>query len=384
MSIRPTFTLVTYDTSLGAGYLSADWVPRLAREMRSYPECIGPAQIFCMGHGGWTSNDLLAGAPQVAGIDPTHIFTEGGAINDCPDFGSGPAVSRATAIANKTAMINIFKARNPAVDITMMTMSSVSAAQTARANLAAYYADEMALADSLGIGKLDLFAGWPKPLDGTLTHGAVPWGMTPTSGFPGIVGLQWNPAAAAPAITLDAAGRIIKGNGRGTVLGNVTPTSKLHFEFTFDAAAPQNEALGLATAGFDLGGLVGQGPDSIGIFPGGTANPAFVYLDAGGTLSLIGRPFVIGLGDTVGVEYDPAAHLVWFMKAGVRSPAYDVSAVGGALLPAASVNATGLTSVAQFTNEGDGLHPDWPAVSQFSFPSWRALLRSKMAAFWAP
>jgi hypothetical protein len=85
-----------------------------------------------MGHGGWTSADILAGAPTLTSLKPTHILFEGGAINDCVDSGGGPAISRAQHILNIQAMVALWRANIPGVDLTIQTMSSVSARQTFR------------------------------------------------------------------------------------------------------------------------------------------------------------------------------------------------------------------------------------------------------------
>lgn len=170
MQVLKPFVLACYDTSLGAGRLSADWVPTLNAAIRTYPEAKGPVRILNMGHGGWTSNDLLAGTQDVINLQPSHILTELGAINDCFDGGSGPAVSLATKNANNTSMINGWKSAIPGVDITVMTMSSVSAIQTGRSQLATYYAAELTLATSLSVRGQDNYANWPKPLAQNLTY----------------------------------------------------------------------------------------------------------------------------------------------------------------------------------------------------------------------
>lgn len=162
--------LVCTGTSLTAGRLSADWVARLNAAARAFPEAKGPVIIYNMGHGGWTSTDLLADAPNVVALKPTHILAEGGAINDCFDIGAGPAVSRATHNANNAAMINLWKSAIPGVDITLQTMSSVSPNQTGRTLLATYYADEMATAAALGVRADNNYANWPKPLPQALTY----------------------------------------------------------------------------------------------------------------------------------------------------------------------------------------------------------------------
>lgn len=175
--ILPAFVLGLTGTSLTTGSLSADWVPKLQNELRMAPEAKGPVRVINAGHGSWTSADILANAPFLAGLNPTHILFEGGAINDCVDSGGGPAISRAQHILNIQAVVALWRAKNAAVDLTIQTMSSVSAAMTIRPALADFYADEIATGTTLGIRTLDNYAGWPKPLNQALTH------IDPTTGL---------------------------------------------------------------------------------------------------------------------------------------------------------------------------------------------------------
>jgi hypothetical protein len=184
-AVLAPFVLAITGTSLTTGYLAADWVPKLQNELRGCPEAKGPVHIYNLGHGGWTSVDILANAPLLAALNPSHILFESGSINSSVDTGSGPAVTRAANITNIQAMVALWKAANPAVDLTIQSMSSISAVDTIRPNLADYYADDIATGTTLGIRTLDHYngvpggvaGGWPKPLAQNLTH------VDPTTGL---------------------------------------------------------------------------------------------------------------------------------------------------------------------------------------------------------
>lgn len=177
-SVRKPFVLGITGSSLATGYLSADWVPKLANELMGYPEATGPITVLNMGHGGWTSADILAAAPNLSARKPSHILFEGGGINSSVVVGGVPAVSRAQHILNVQAMVAEWQANIPGVDLTIQTMNPVSAEGAAlRPNLADYYADEIATGTTLGIRTLDHYAAWPKPLDPALSH------VDPTSGL---------------------------------------------------------------------------------------------------------------------------------------------------------------------------------------------------------
>lgn len=170
MGIRRPLVLVCLGTSLTTGRLSADWVPTLLREIQDQPEARGPIRIYNLGKGSQNSDWLLSQAQSISDLKPTHILTEGGAINDCVDFGSGPAVTRAQHISNIQAMVGNWLTNIPNVDITLQTMSSIATVITpTRPALADYYADEVATATTLGIRVMNNYAGWPKPLNQALT-----------------------------------------------------------------------------------------------------------------------------------------------------------------------------------------------------------------------
>lgn len=164
--IRKPFVPLFLGSSLTTGRLAADWVPRLDAELKDQVEAIGP---YCVINAGKGSQNSAWGVTQIADIvarQPTHILMEGFAINDCVDFGGGPAISRAGHTANITTMVTAFLAGIPGVDITIQTMSPVSTAGAAiRPQLATYYADEITTAAGLGVHSLDNYtrwaAGWP-------------------------------------------------------------------------------------------------------------------------------------------------------------------------------------------------------------------------------
>lgn len=171
--IRKPFALALLGSSLTTGRLAADWVPTLQREIILQPEAKGPVRLYNRGHGSMDSAWGLTQAQAIADLGVSHVLFEGFAINDCVDFGAGPDQTRAQHIANIQGMVAIWRAANPDVDLTIQTMSSVSAAVAAgRPALADYYADELATGATLGIRTMDNYAGWPKPLDPALTNGA--------------------------------------------------------------------------------------------------------------------------------------------------------------------------------------------------------------------
>lgn len=180
--VKKPFVLVTYGTSLTTGRLSSQWPERLQQGVRGAPECVGPFIIYNMGKGSQTSTWGAANAYLGASLRPTHILSEGFAINDCALVGGVPQVSQAQHLINMASMRATWVADNPDVDITWQTMSSVSTATaTGRPNLATYYADEMTFATNNGDSKIDNYlgpggsypgpvGGWVKPLPDALTY----------------------------------------------------------------------------------------------------------------------------------------------------------------------------------------------------------------------
>lgn len=378
MIVRKPFILACYDTSLGAGYLSGDWVPTLNREIRAFPEAVGPVEVHCLGHGGWTSSDLLAGAGQLVALQPTHILTEGGAINDCVDFGSGPAVSRATHIANNQTMINLWRAGIAGVDITVQTMNSVSDNQTARTTLGAYYADEIATAQALGVRVQDNYAGWPKPLASALTHRGIPFVLRPPTGFSdqGTAAALWSTTDKEAGVTVSADGLTATGNG-GSIRGTTPITGKVHFEIAIVAPSGGYPAVGIANSAFPLasGAYIGQDTNSIGWNP----NDHIAY--ANNTIAQPG--FANAEGTVIGMDVDTVAKTITFRQGALSSAALDISGISGAIYPAmtTSFNSGG---IGNFSQSPDGLHPLWSgAVDTYLYPNVKAWVRARMAEFWA-
>lgn len=171
MAILPAMGVAITGTSLVSGRLSADVVPTLAREAPTFPECVGPIAIFNLGHGGWTSTDILASLPTIIALQPGFVFIDTGSINDCFDSGGGPQVSLVTHDANLTSIITGLQTGIPGVDLTVMTMSPVSTSIAAgRPLLATYYAHDLSVAAGLGIRTMDNYAGWVNPLPDALTY----------------------------------------------------------------------------------------------------------------------------------------------------------------------------------------------------------------------
>lgn len=177
LSRLPPFVLMTNGSSLSANSRLASqptpWPDRLAAELPFQPEAVGPVVVIPRGHGGWMSADILGdiAGPGGASERPTHIFLESGDINSCVVSGGVPAETRATKTTNQLTMIADLKAANPAIDITFLSMSPVSTAGAAlRPNLADYYADTITTAIAQGVGYLDLYQAWPKPLPERMTN----------------------------------------------------------------------------------------------------------------------------------------------------------------------------------------------------------------------
>lgn len=174
--LRKPFILAVLGSSLSAGRLSGNlWWQRLMENARAVPEAVGPVVLQNFGKGSQTSVYGVATAPDIAAFNPTHILSEGFAIND-----SAFGISRPDHTANMLTMHNIWKAKNPAVDITWQTMNGVSTAgMPLRPALPDYYADEVVNAAAMGDRMLDNYAGaqsppgvvggWPKPLPDYLT-----------------------------------------------------------------------------------------------------------------------------------------------------------------------------------------------------------------------
>jgi hypothetical protein len=167
----PPFVLAILGSSLSTGRLSADWVPTLTYELPDQPQAVGRIIVYNLGKGSQNSAWGVTQIPLLTALKPTHILFEGFAINDCIDTGSGPAISQAAHIANIQTMAAAFIAGIPGVDLTIQTMSSISASIAGtRPQLAAYYADEITTGNALGIRTLDNYSNWPTPLNQALTQ----------------------------------------------------------------------------------------------------------------------------------------------------------------------------------------------------------------------
>lgn len=172
--VKPPLILAVLGTSLSAGRLSGNlWWQRLMENARAQPEAVGPIVLQNFGQGSQQSTYGVTRAPDIAAFNPTHILSEGFAINDCAALPS--VISRPDHLANMAAMRAIWKAKNPAVDITWQTMNGVSAAGAAlRPDLQLYYDDEVTFAATNGDRMIDHYyglptppapaGGWPKPL----------------------------------------------------------------------------------------------------------------------------------------------------------------------------------------------------------------------------
>jgi hypothetical protein len=382
--VRKPFVLALTGSSLTTGRLNAGWAEKLARDLELYPEAQGPIVVYNWGHGGWSSADILANAPNISKLKPKHILCEPGGINSSAVSGGVPAVSRAQHVTNLQAMVAEWQANIPGVDITIQTMSPVSAAGAAlRPDLADYYADEIVQAISLGLGYLDNYAAWPKPLDPTLTNGAAPFVVPATAGYEAMPdGSAWNAAdkAASLALTGDALQAI--GTLAGTnasVRGNTPLAGTQKFEVKVVAFSGLNLAFGVADAAMALNALPGSeiNNHSVALRPNGA------IVKSGATLTNAG--FAFGSGDTIGVEVDVPNKNIYFVKGATRSPAASFAALTGPnYYPVLGLNGVSASATARFTPSGDGLHPVWAgAVDTYLYPAVLAWARAKMAAYWS-
>lgn len=177
--VRKPLILAVLGTSLTAGRLSGNlWWMRLMENARAQPEAVGPIILQNFGKGSQQSPYGVATAPLIADFNPTHVLSEGFAINDCTSLPT--IISRPDHMANMQAIHDILKAKNPAVDITWQTMNGVSAAGASlRPDLQLYYDDEVTKAAAMGDRMLNHYyglptppapvGGWPKPLPDYLT-----------------------------------------------------------------------------------------------------------------------------------------------------------------------------------------------------------------------
>lgn len=170
--IRPPLVLALYGTSLTQGRLNVAWPDYLLAALAAQPEAVGQIIFYNQGKGSQNSDWGLANAGLIADYRPTHILTEGFSINDAAlTDGVNPEVTLPNHNANVTGMVAAWRAERADVDITIQTMSDVSAAGApGRPHLADYYAADVALAAGLGLDLIDNYGGtahvpggWPKP-----------------------------------------------------------------------------------------------------------------------------------------------------------------------------------------------------------------------------
>lgn len=381
MAVLPPFVLAIIGTSLTSGFLSADWVPRLARELLNQPQAKGPVVVYNLGKGSQTSTSWgVPQAPLISALKPTHVLFEGFGINDSVDFGAGPSVTRAQHILNIQAMVAEWQANIPGVDLTIQTMSPVAVYNTIRPALADYYADEVATGTTLGIRVLDNYAGWPKPLPGNISNGATTFAIAPTATFgPQVGGAAWNSADKAANVALSASTLFAYSTaaGNGSVRGNTSLVGKIHFEVTLGPVSGNRPGVGIANGAHVLTNFVGFDNNGIALYPDGDVYRNNVSQGASGLGAL-------AAGDVIGVEVDVAGALIYFMKGATRSAGFPIGALGAVpLFPALSVNAEMTGATAKFATDGDGLHPIYAGgVDTYLYPAVLAWARARMAEHW--
>lgn len=162
--ILPAMILMLGGSSLTTGRLATppiSWALRLQADMEGSPECVGEVRIINTGQGSSTSVYGAGEAELKAPLRPTHVLMEDWGINDCVPANGIPLIFQR---GNLYTMFDAYLAANPDVIIVHQTMSSASAGDVNRTNLAAYYANGTAAADLYGLLTLDHYANWPKPL----------------------------------------------------------------------------------------------------------------------------------------------------------------------------------------------------------------------------
>jgi hypothetical protein len=377
-TVRKPMTVAFIGTSLTTGRLSADWVPRLLRKADAFPEVKGPVFIYNLGHGGWTSNDILNAAPTVTRLQPTHVVTEGGAINDCFNSGGGPVISPATHIANIQAFVGQWLAGIPGVDVTLQIMSPVSYFQTGRGALGSYYADELTTAAGLGIRSMT--NPWPpSPLDGNLTNGEVPYSVAIQSGFvppPGNCIFDAPSASFAVGPTGKLITRVGGAGSQAQIASLSAPLSgKVHMEVTVNSPSSASlTAIGIGRSNYNPNGNFGVDPNSIATYGG-----SFFI---GGVNS--GTGVSIANGDTIAIEVDIPNENIWFRKGGTLLGPYNwTGLISGPFYPGLSLVALNDNAFCNFSSYGDGLHPiSAGAVDTYLEPNIEAWFRARAAAFW--
>lgn len=375
--VLDAFTLGWDGSSLGRGRLCGDIDATIAREAETYPEAVGPVSIVNIGQGGSTSADVLARAPRMVNLRPKFIVCEPCAINSCVDFGSGPAVSRPQHIQNMKDIVALYRAGIPGVDITFMTMSTISAEIAAlRPNYDDYSDDERATAALLGVRMLDNKAGWPNPLPIVRTYGGG-WAGLDAGFLDWDAATTWNPADKSADVTLSGGNLVMTSAVTHRAARAITGRSagKYHFDAVCSGSVGWSVGVGKATAG--LGTYVGGDADSYSYYYTGD------YRNSG---SSSGAPPAYGAGDRIGVDVDLGAHKVWFSKNGVAVNGDPIAGTGGMTIsagtyyPMVSLGAGGFVTANFTQTPGDGLHPvKKGAVDTYLKPGLTTLIRSLMA-----
>lgn len=381
MAVLRPITFAFQGSSLTTGRLSAGWVPRLTHDLQCYPEAVGPIRVYDMGKGSQNSAWGVTNAPELSKLKPTHVITEGFGINDAIDFGGGPAITRPQHIINIQTMVAEWVANIPGVDITIQTMSPVSAAGAAiRPALADYYADEIATGTTLGIRTLDNYAAWPHPLPDGVSYGAA-------VGYAAFGG-TWNPADKTGNITLSAANLNAKNTSGTGALGLVRATVGFNagkHNFAVTVVNASDVGVGIMTAAASFGGRVGGGPGGYGYDTTGV-----VYAGSGAPVEFH-QAFVAG--DVISVCVDMTLLRIWWSVNGFCVNGDPVAGIGGTAIAAGTyypaINAGGLTGGGEVTAvfatayPGDGLHPLWSgAVDTYLYPAIVAFCRARMGEFW--
>jgi len=187
--IRKTLSIALYGTSEVEGRLNNGWPGRFEAAARALATCVGPLNVFNQGKGSQNSDWGLANVNLIADPRPDVAIIDAFDINDRALVGGVPEVTLANSLANKTAIVAALRAANPAMFIALMTMNDVNAAGGAgRPDLAAGYAQTVALAATLGTDIIDNFngtapwgtfgGGWPHPGPDVLYQ------IDPTTGMP--------------------------------------------------------------------------------------------------------------------------------------------------------------------------------------------------------
>lgn len=384
--VKKPFVLAVLGTSLTAGRLSGNlWWQRFYEQLRCAPEAVGPVVMRNFGQGSQTSVYGVATAPDIAAYNPTHILSEGFAIND-----SAFGISRPDHLANMQTMHDIWKTRNPAVDITWQTMNGVSTAgMPLRPDLPLYYDDEITKAAAMGDRMLDNYygaqsppgvvGGWPKPLpeymtdnndglhpiwDGALEIYLWPnvyfwarlrmaeyWGLAPPDPPP--------PPPVPDAEFLVAAG----GGGGGAYVGAGGGAGGRR-----RAGANVTNLLGPVLVGFGGAPGVGSGPDSKGYagFPSvlgiGGGGPVWAYgggFGAGYAIAAGAGPG--GPGGSGGGSYGPSPSAPGAGTPGQGNDGglgLNPNSMSGGGGGAAGVGGTGASGGAG----GPGVLADWPGA----------------------